>query len=215
MFRYLGVLSRSLKARSDLAPIFERFYKTSFYTFEVNYFANTSIKRWDVIHRRGLNESNETVNGERSKRVISRKAAEHLRTSLFISGLEAASEREAIEKMLSGLSGHPSVIDLDALSKAIFARQQSDPPIFPGGIAFPHARTDSVRSLVLVTATCPHPVHFAGLPIRVIFLIGVPKIEVADYLEITSLLARHVREGHRLDRLVEAQDLPEFLEAFA
>jgi mannitol/fructose-specific phosphotransferase system IIA component (Ntr-type) len=171
------------------------------------------MKQWTPFSP-ALERPSKTVNDEQSKRVISRKAADHLRASLFIKGLEAQSEREAIEKMLAALAGHPSVIDLEALSKAILARQQSDPPIFPGGIAFPHARTDSVRELVLVTATCPRPIHFAGTPIRLIFLIGVPKIAVADYLEITSLLARQVRDGHLLDRLVEAQDLPGFLRIF-
>jgi mannitol/fructose-specific phosphotransferase system IIA component (Ntr-type) len=147
--------------------------------------------------------------------VTSRKPIEHLRSSIFVNDLEAGSETEAIEKMLFRLNGHPSVIDLDALTKAVFARQQSDPPIFPNGIAFPHARTNSVSSLVLVTATCPHPIHFAGTPIRLIFLIGVPKNAVADYLEITSLLARRVREPHLLDRLVEVHDLSKFLEVFS
>jgi mannitol/fructose-specific phosphotransferase system IIA component (Ntr-type) len=147
--------------------------------------------------------------------VTSRKPIEHLRSSIYINDLEAGSETEAIERMLFRLTGHPSVIDLEALSKAIFARQQSDPPIFPNGIAFPHARTNSVNSLVLVTATCPSPIYFTGTPIRLIFLIGVPKIAVADYLEITSLLARRVREPHLLDRLVEAHDLSDFLKIFS
>ena len=91
------------------------------------------------------------------------------------------------------------------------ARQKDDPPIFPGGIAFPHGRTDSVSSLVLVTATCPQPVSFRGTPIRLIFLIGVPKLAIADYLEMTSFLARHVQGNDLVDRLVKAKDLPGFL----
>jgi fructose PTS system EIIBC or EIIC component len=146
--------------------------------------------------------------------VISRKSVEHLRSSIFIKGLKAATETEAIEKMLGALKGHPSVMDLAALSAAIFERQTDDPPIFPGGIAFPHGRTDSVSSLVLVTATCPEPVAFRDAPIRLIFLIGVPKLAIADYLEMTSFLARHVQGVELVDRLVEANDLPGFLGEF-
>lgn len=147
--------------------------------------------------------------------MISRRSVEHLRSSIFINGLEADSEPEAIDKMLASLHGHPSVIDPAAFSAAVFARQQSDPPIFPGGIAFPHARTDSVSSLVLVTATCPKPILFRESPIRLIFLVGVPKAAVSDYLEITSFLARHVRKGHVIDRLLSANDLSEFLSMFS
>ena len=147
--------------------------------------------------------------------MISRKLTEYLRSSIFIRGLEAKSEIEAIEKMIGVLSDHPAVKDPAALSAAIFTRQQSDPPTVPAGIAFPHARTDSVSSLVLVTATCPQPVPFRDAQIRLLFLIGVPKAAVADYLEVTSFLIRHVRASHLLDRLVMANDLPSFLAAFS
>jgi PTS system fructose-specific IIA component len=146
--------------------------------------------------------------------VISRTSVEHLRSSIFLKGLKATTEISAIEKMLGALKGHPSVIDLAALTSAIFERQKEDPPIFPGGIAFPHGRTNSVRSLVLVTATCPEPIPFRGAPIRLIFLIGVPKLAITDYLEMTSFLARHVQGVELVDRLVQANDLSSFLGEF-
>ena len=107
--------------------------------------------------------------------MISRKSVEHLRAAIFIRNLDAKSEHEAILKLLGALQGHPLVKDLSELSAAIFDRQQSDPPLFPGGIAFPHARTDSVLSLVMVVGTCPEPIPFGEMPVRLIFLIGVPK----------------------------------------
>ena len=147
--------------------------------------------------------------------MISRKSVEHLRAAIFIRNLDAKSEHEAILKLIGALQGHPLVKDLSELSAAIFDRQQSDPPLFPGGIAFPHARTDSVLSLVMVVATCPEPIPFGEMPVRLIFLIGVPKKAGAEYLEMISFLARHVRGDHVIDRLVQAEDLPSFLNAFA
>jgi mannitol/fructose-specific phosphotransferase system IIA component (Ntr-type) len=147
--------------------------------------------------------------------VISRKSVEHLRAAIFIKNLDAKSEHEAIFKLLGALQGHPLVKDLSALSAAIFDRQQTDPPLFPGGIAFPHARTDSVSSFVMVVATCPQPVPFNEMLVRLIFLIGVPKHAGADYLEMISFLARHLRGDRVIDQLVQAQDLPSLLSAFA
>jgi PTS system fructose-specific IIA component len=147
--------------------------------------------------------------------VISRKSVEHLRAAIFIRNLDAKSEHEAIFKSLGALQGHPQVNDLSKLSAAIFDRQQTDPPLFPGGIAFPHARTDSVSSLVMVVATCPHPIPFSEMLVRLIFLIGVPKHAGADYLEMISFLARHVRGDQVIDQLVQAEDLTSFLRAFA
>ena len=147
--------------------------------------------------------------------MISRKSVEHLQTAIFIRNLEAKSEHEAILKLIGALQGHPLVKDLSELSAAIFDRQQSDPPLFPGGIAFPHARTDTVTSMVMVAATCPQPIPFGEMPVRLIFLIGVPKHAGAEYLEMISFLARHVRGDQVVDQLVQAEDMPSFLLAFA
>ncbi len=83
------------------------------------------------------------------------------------------------------------------------------------GVAFPHARTDSVRALVLAIGTCPEPVVFGDTPVRLILLIGVPKGAIAEYLDLTSFLARHLRNRPVIDRLMEATNTSEFLETFA
>ena len=92
--------------------------------------------------------------------VISRKSVENLRAAIFIEDLKAKSDTEAIRTMLSALDGRPQVKDLDKLAAAVFERQETDPPLFPGGIAFPHARTDSVSALVMVFATCKEAIMF-------------------------------------------------------
>ena len=147
--------------------------------------------------------------------MISRKSVEHLRAAIFIEDLKAKSDTEAIHKMLGALAGRPQVKDFEKLAAAVFDRQQTDPPLFPGGIAFPHARTDSVSGLVMVLATCKEAILFGDIMVRLIFLIGVPKHAGAEYLEIISFLARHVRGQQTVSRLLDAKDLSSFLSAFA
>jgi PTS system fructose-specific IIA component len=147
--------------------------------------------------------------------VISRNAVEHLRGAIFIRNFKAKSEQQAISELLETLQGHPLVQDLPKLSAAVFDRQQTEPPLLPGGIAFPHARTNAVSSLVMVIATCSEPVLFAEMPVRLIFLIGIPKRAGADYLELISFLARHMRGERVVDRLVQAEDMASFLAGFA
>jgi mannitol/fructose-specific phosphotransferase system IIA component (Ntr-type) len=147
--------------------------------------------------------------------VISRKAVEHLRGAIFIRNLKAESEHDAIGKMLERLEGHAQVQDLAKLSTAVFDRQQTDPSLFPGGVAFPHARTNAVSSLVMVIATCSQSILFAETSVRLIFLIGIPKRAGADYLELISFLARHLREKRVVDRLVQAEDTSSLLAGFA
>ena len=146
--------------------------------------------------------------------MISRKAVEHLRAAIFIKDLNAVSEQEAISKMLDTLQGHPQVPDLQELSGTVFDRQQADRPLFPGGIAFPHARTNAVSALVMVVAICSRPILFGEMPVRLIFLVGVPKRAGAEYLELISFLARHVRGASVVDQLVKAKDMSSFLAGF-
>jgi mannitol/fructose-specific phosphotransferase system IIA component (Ntr-type) len=47
------------------------------------------------------------------------------------------------------------------------------------------------------------------------FLICVPNAAVGEYLQITSFLARNLRGGHLVDRLVNAENIQEFVAAFA
>jgi fructose PTS system EIIBC or EIIC component len=147
--------------------------------------------------------------------VISRKTVEYLKAAIFLRNLEAENERQAIEKMLDALKGHPQVRDLQMLSAAVFERQQTDPPLLPGGIAFPHARCDMVSDVVMVIATCPKPVPFRDMQVRLAVLIGVPKRAASEYLEIVSFLARHLRNQAILDQVVAADGLQTFVAAFA
>jgi mannitol/fructose-specific phosphotransferase system IIA component (Ntr-type) len=139
----------------------------------------------------------------------------HLRSAAFINPVLARTDTEAIDELLAALRNHPEVINPIELRAAVLQRQKVDPPLLPMGIAFPHARTDSVRSLVLAVGICPEPVHFGEMPVRLILLIGVPKAAIGEYLELTSFLVRHLRNRPVLDRLTAASNMAEFLETFA
>jgi mannitol/fructose-specific phosphotransferase system IIA component (Ntr-type) len=77
----------------------------------------------------------------------------HLRSAAFINPVLARTDTEAIDELLAALRNHPEVINPIELRAAVLQRQKVDPPLLPMGIAFPHARTDSVRSLI--SARCP------------------------------------------------------------
>ena len=147
--------------------------------------------------------------------MLSPTTVEYLRRGTFLAGLTAPDLDSAIEQMLKPLATNPEVIDLAALREAVFERQRVNPPLLSNGIAFPHARTNSVRSLVLVVATLAEPILVGDTPLRLLFLIGVPKAGISQYLELTSFLARHLRAAGSLDRLSRAANLPQLIEAFS
>jgi mannitol/fructose-specific phosphotransferase system IIA component (Ntr-type) len=147
--------------------------------------------------------------------VINSQTVARLRSAVFVNPVRARTDTEAIDELLASLRNQPDVVDANALRTAVLQRQKVDPPILPMGVAFPHARTDSVRALVLAIGTCPEPVVFGDTPVRLILLIGVPKAAIAEYLDLTSFLARHLRNRPVIDRLTEATNMSEFLETFA
>ena len=147
--------------------------------------------------------------------MINSQTVAHLRSGVLINPVRAKTDTEAIDELLASLRNQPTVADANALRDAVLQRQKVDPPILPMGIAFPHARTDSVRALVLAVGICPEPVSFGDTPVRLILLIGVPKAAIAEYLDLTSFLARHLRNRPVLDRLIGATNMSEFLATFA
>ena len=151
--------------------------------------------------------------GERE--LINTKTIESLRSAALVNPLTASSETEAIGRLLEELKNNPLVADLAELDRAIIERQKVDPPFLPMGVAFPHARTDSVRGIVIVIGISPQPIPFSAGSARLVLLIGAPKKAVAEYLELTSFLARHLRGENVLDRLMGTTNIEEFLKAFA
>ena len=147
--------------------------------------------------------------------MIESKAVDYLRKAEFIKNIEAASDIQAIDAMLAALGRRSEVTDAAELRRAVIERQKMDPPLLPGGTAIPHARTDSVRSVVMAIATSPSPIMFGEIPVRLMFLIGVPNAAAGEYLQITSFLARNLRGGHLVDRLVNAENIQDFVAAFA
>ncbi|MBV8223750.1 MAG: PTS sugar transporter subunit IIA [Verrucomicrobia bacterium] len=142
-------------------------------------------------------------------------AIEYLQNAIFIKKLDAQSGNAAISRMLDRLRAHPRVQDFEQFSADVFDRQQTDPPLLPGGVAFPHARTNGVSSLVMVIATCHQPIPFGEVLIRLIFLVGVPKRAGRDYLELISFIARHLRKEGAIDQLSESEDISSLVAAFA
>jgi len=147
--------------------------------------------------------------------LINSRTIEFLRSAVFVNPLTAGSDIEAIERLLLALEGNQRIKDLAELRKAIFDRQKVDPPLLPMGVAFPHARTDSVCGIVMVIGISPEPIPFPGVAARLVLLIGAPKNAISEYLELTSFLARHLRGEQVIDALISATDIEQFLTAFA
>jgi mannitol/fructose-specific phosphotransferase system IIA component (Ntr-type) len=126
--------------------------------------------------------------------------------------LEAADEADAIRKVAALLKGDGDVSDHAAFLAAVEERQRLNPPLLGEGIALPHARTPAVKEIVFTAARLREPVPFGAekLPVKLIFLFGVPPRKIGEYLTATAALARCLRQPATITKLLAAEGAEAF-----
>ncbi len=126
--------------------------------------------------------------------------------------LGAKRAEEAIREVAALLVTHPSVLDLEAFCAAVLAREAVSTTAAEYGVAFPHARVDCVRQIVIAAGRSREGVTFVGSPQRVhlIFVIGTPLEMVREYLALLGGLARLLKNPRVRERLREARTADEF-----
>jgi CBS domain-containing protein len=84
------------------------------------------------------------------------------------------------------LRGHAQIRDEAGFLVAVLERQSINPPVLGSGVALPHARTPLVGEIVCVAARCREPVAFGpdAVPVRLIFLFGIPPHRITDSLTV-------------------------------
>ena len=129
--------------------------------------------------------------------------------------LKSTTSREAIDETASLLRGQLPVLDWEDLRAQL---PKSAPCLTETGgtfaLSLPHARTDSVSTMVMSVGISRDGVRMSGcdVPVRYIFCIGVPKTMANDYLRIVGLLVRILKDPETEMRLRAATTGEEFVQ---
>jgi mannitol/fructose-specific phosphotransferase system IIA component (Ntr-type) len=125
---------------------------------------------------------------------------------------EAADENDAIRRTTELMAFHSGITHFGAFVDAIFDRQKINPPILGNGVAIPHARTVLAREIVCVAGRCKNDVPFGpdAIPVRLIFIFGIPLHLIDEYLQMTAELARKLRNPEILNALLSAPTPEDF-----
>lgn len=125
---------------------------------------------------------------------------------------EASDENDAIRRTTELMAFHSGITHFGAFVDAIFDRQKINPPILGNGVAIPHARTVLAREIVCVAGRCKFDVPFGpdAIPVRLIFIFGIPLHLIDEYLQMTADLARKLRNPEILDALLRAPTSEDF-----
>ena len=103
---------------------------------------------------------------------------------------------EAILEVANTLQSNPHVENFQGFYDEILARERTESTCLGNDVAFPHARTDHLKGMVLAAGRSPDGVFFenAKSTVRLIFVIGTPRRMATEYLSVVGGLARLLRD---------------------
>ncbi|WP_148218110.1 PTS sugar transporter subunit IIA [Opitutus terrae] len=131
-----------------------------------------------------------------------------------------ASSREATLRALHArlCSATDAVSDPDRFLLDLLERAMVAPVCISADVATPHARTTAVERIVLGVARTAAPgVGFDGEhpAVRLIFMIGTPKQQVTEYLELVATISRVLKVAGAREALLEAESEAKFRAALS
>jgi mannitol/fructose-specific phosphotransferase system IIA component (Ntr-type) len=120
----------------------------------------------------------------------------------------------ALEKLIKLLEADEKIRDPEKFLEQVLAREGISPTVVENEIAFPHARTELVDRIVLGIGRSRAGISFGpnGERAQLIFLIGVPRQLISDYLVCVGALARLLKDAEVRQRLLLAETAREFVD---
>ena len=119
----------------------------------------------------------------------------------------------AINEVAQLLQANPNVTNFAGFYEELLARERIESTCLGNEIAFPHARTDSLKGMVLAVGRSTGGVWFenSSQNVKLIFVIGTPKRMVTDYLSVVGGLARLLKDATTREQLLTVQGVDEFI----
>ncbi len=126
--------------------------------------------------------------------------------------LPVTSGEAAIRALHARLALLPAVTDPDGFMRDLMERAAVSSVCISPEVALPHARTSAVSRLLLAVGRATPSVAFdAGHPaVRLVILIGTPKKQVAEYLQLVAGMARLLKNEKVRAALLAAPTEAEF-----
>lgn len=148
---------------------------------------------------------------------MAKRISDTLKPYLVSLHLQETQHTAALKELTELVRGQADVPDVDGFYKELLVRERQESTCLGNQIAFPHARTDHVKNLVILAGRSEAGVVFesGGQSARLIFVIGTPKRMVTDYLATVGALARLLKEDMLRQKLMAAKTAEEFIAELA
>ncbi|MFH1499618.1 MAG: PTS sugar transporter subunit IIA [Verrucomicrobiota bacterium] len=123
----------------------------------------------------------------------------------------------ALNEVSRLLDGHPDVANYQGFYNELLARDRLDTTCLGNEIALPHARTEHVKKIVLAVGRSAKGVHFEkdDQNVRLMFVLGTPKSNPTDYLQVVSTLCKIFKDAATREALFAAETPEAFVATLA
>ena len=132
----------------------------------------------------------------------------HLAKDGVIASLKAKSKKQALQE-LAQRAADVSGLEQRDIFDALLQRERLGSTGFGRGIAIPHVKFRSLKSIICIFARIETPIDFDAPdnePVDLVFLLLAPEHASGDHLKALARISRLVREPAMLERLRTAPD---------
>ena len=144
---------------------------------------------------------------------MARTLSEMLKPFMIALDLKSTTQDEAVREVALILKDMPAVLDFEGFYRDLQAREKVESTCLGHDVAFPHARTDHVKDMVIAVGRNRAGIPFGGgaQRVKMIFVIGTPKRMVTEYLAVVGAMARLLKDEPMRQKLMSAKTQEEFL----
>jgi fructose-specific phosphotransferase system IIA component len=136
------------------------------------------------------------------------KLSEYITSSQICLELQARDKEGVITELAEYIKEASGMKSFKTFLKDVFKREEVATTGIGGEVAIPHARTDAVESFVIGFGRSSEGVDFKALdskPCKLFFMLGTPKDQVPQYLQILAHLTRLLKNQSFCNELLAAK----------
>ncbi|MBN2208110.1 MAG: PTS sugar transporter subunit IIA [Candidatus Coatesbacteria bacterium] len=140
-----------------------------------------------------------------------------LNEKLICLDLKSTTKADVFEEMSDLISQSESIPNRGTFLAALKDREAVMTTSLGDGVGIPHARSDSVKDLVVAIGISRNGIDFGakGDPlVRIVFMFGIPTKETKLYIQVLAKISRFARREDNRERLLSAKSADEILAVF-
>ncbi len=121
--------------------------------------------------------------------------------------LDASNKEDIIKELVELVSGSPMVKDAEKLLKDVQNRENLVTTGVGYGVAFPHAKTKSVKGIIIAFGRCIKGVDFDAMDhkkVHLFFLIAAPEDAIGAHLNVMARLSYLMKSEENRQKLMQA-----------